>query len=87
MKALKPSARERKRYLLIKTTISKNKIEEIILEFIGIKGFSDASPFWIQKDILSINRESLNSIISSFAVSKEEIVVLKISGTLKGLKK
>tara|TARA_Y100000310_G_C19988936_1_gene493221 strand:+ start:366 stop:494 length:129 start_codon:yes stop_codon:yes gene_type:complete len=37
MKPLKPSHRERKRYLLIKgIDASLKKIEEVILEFVGV---------------------------------------------------
>ena len=40
MKSLKPSHREKKRYLLIKgKDANKKNIEEVILEFIGVLGW------------------------------------------------
>ncbi|MAG02911.1 hypothetical protein CMI42_06240 [Candidatus Pacearchaeota archaeon] len=91
MKPLKPSHRERKRYLLIKgKDANKNKIEKTILEFIGILGYAKASPQFISIEknriILAINRESLNEIKSSFITSNKDIQMIKVSGTLKGVK-
>ena len=49
MKPLKPSHRERKRYLLIKgKDVSKKNIEGAILEFIGVLGFAEASPQFVK---------------------------------------
>ena len=45
MKSLKPSHREKKRYLLIKGKDANKKIiEEVILDFIGGLGCAEASP-------------------------------------------
>ena len=60
MKSLKPSHREKKRYLLIKgKNADKKTIENIILEFIGILGYAEASPKIIKQSkdriILAIN--------------------------------
>jgi len=91
MKALRPSMKENKRYLLIKGTNIKQNVEKAILEFIGILGYAKASPKWIKingdKGILAINREAINEVRGSFAIYSEKIEVLKVSGTLKGLKK
>ncbi|MDP3966198.1 MAG: hypothetical protein Q8Q04_01565 [archaeon] len=85
MKPLIPSHREKRRYLLLKGKDTKKNAEEAIREFIGVLGLSEASPVWIKEDILSINRKSLDKVKASFAVYKEKIDVLKVSGTLKGL--
>ena len=91
MKALKPSMRENKRYLLIKGKNLKENIEKSILEFIGVFGMSKISLKWIKKEsdfsIISINREMLNSIRACFCVWPEKIIIEKVSGTLKSLKK
>lgn len=91
MKALKPSMREHKRYLKIVGENLKETIEKAILEFVGVLGFSKASPKFIRvgknSAIISINREALNEVRASFAVFNKEIIVKKVSGTLKGLGK
>lgn len=88
MKSLKPSARENKRYLLVKG--NPDNIEKAILEFVGVNGYSKASPAFIKKtkdsSIISINRESINDVRASLAIYKNKLEVTKVSGTLKGLK-
>ena len=91
MKALKPSLRENKRYLLVKGKNLKKNIEAAILEFIGVLGMSKTGLIWIKtgKDsaIIAVNRESVNHVRASLAVYHEKMSVEKVSGTLKGLKK
>ncbi len=87
MKALKPSMKERKRYLLLKGNNLKSNVEKSIKDFIGILGLSQASPKWIKTNILCINRKSLDHVKASFAVWPEKIEVLHVSGTLKALGK
>jgi RNase P/RNase MRP subunit POP5 len=91
MKSLKPSARENKRYLLVKGKNLKKNIEKSILEFIGVKGLADAGLVWIKSGsdsaIVSVNREALNSVRASLCVFSEKMSVEKVSGTLKGLGK
>ena len=86
MKPLKPSMREKKRYLKLSGKNLKKNVDKSILDFIGELGMSKASPKWIKPNILSINRGSLNHVRASFAVFPEKINVEKVSGTLKGLK-
>ena len=90
MKPLKPSHREKKRYLLISgTDASKKKIEEVILEFIGVLGYAKASPMFIKslkgKVIVSVNRGMVGEIRSAILISGKDLKVIKVSGTLKGL--
>ena len=91
MKALRPSMKENKRYLLVRGKNLKENIEKSILEFIGVLGMSKTGLGWIktEKDfaIIAVNREAVNNVRASFAVWPEEIRVEKVSGTLKGLKK
>jgi RNase P/RNase MRP subunit POP5 len=91
MKALKPSHREKKRYLLISGKDANEKnIQEAILKFIGILGYAKASPKIIKKTknkiILAINRKSLNKIRASLLLSGKEIKIEKISGVVNKLK-
>lgn len=86
MKPLKPSHKENKRYLLLEGKNLKKKIIFLLKNFSGDFGLSQASPRFIEKNILSINRESLDLVRASIALSKEKIKIIKVSGTLKGLK-
>lgn len=91
MKSLKPSHREKKRYLLIKgKDADKKNIEEAILEFIGVLGFAESSPSLIKngegKIILSINRASLDKVRASFLMSGKEMKIERVSGSIKKIK-
>jgi RNase P/RNase MRP subunit POP5 len=89
MKPLKPSMREKKRYLRIRGKVSE--AEEAVLEGIGTIGASKASFNWIKKGkdsgVISINRGSLDHVKACFALWPDKIVVERVSGTLKGLGK
>ncbi len=91
MKSLKPSAREKKRYLLIKGKNLKTNIQNAILDFIGFLGMSKCGLSWIKsgKDsaVICINREMVDSVRAGLCVFPEKISVEKVSGTLKGLRK
>ncbi len=91
MKPLKPSHREKKRYLLIKgTDTNKKNIEDCILEYIGVLGFAESSPQIIKSSanslIIVINRDSLDRVRASFFMSKKDIKIVKVSGAVKNLK-
>ena len=87
---IKPSAKIKHRYLLLQAK-SKKEIEKTILDYIGILGWAKASPTFIEtktkKIILSINRKSITNVRAAFEISPAKIKVIKVSGTLKGLKK
>jgi RNase P/RNase MRP subunit POP5 len=88
MKPLKPSHREKKRYLLVKGKDSdKKNIDESILEYIGVLGFAEASPQIVKTNkgsiVLAINRNSLDKIRASFVMSGKDISISKISGSVR----
>tara|TARA_Y100000310_G_scaffold224759_1_gene226633 strand:- start:1176 stop:1436 length:261 start_codon:yes stop_codon:yes gene_type:complete len=85
MKPLKPSFREKKRYLLLSGKFSRKDVEEAIMKYVGILGYAKASPRWISGKVLSINRGEINNVRGSFVLTKG-ISVSKVSGTLKGLR-
>jgi RNase P/RNase MRP subunit POP5 len=96
IKKLKKSMKERKRYILLrgdKNTELKKDIENLILDFVGVLGFSKTCLRWIEINenenygIISVNRESLELFKASLCLSPKNIEILGISGTLKGLKK
>ncbi|MDP2926495.1 MAG: hypothetical protein Q8N99_09015 [Nanoarchaeota archaeon] len=91
MKPLKPSHREKKRYIIFEgKDADKENIEKAILDFIGILGFAEARLKTLRtkdgKIIYSINRDSLNKIRASFLLSGKDIRIMKVSGNIKKLK-
>jgi len=91
MKPLKPSHREKKRYLLIKGKDADRKIiEETILEFIGVLGYAEACPQFIKnkgnKIILSVNRNAVDKIRASFLMSQKSLEIVRVSGSIKKLR-
>jgi RNase P/RNase MRP subunit POP5 len=92
MKPLIPSHKENKRYLIVKGRELKENIEKAILEFSGTKGMSKCGLSFISSDsnnnfaIICVNRESVDLVRASLAVFPEKMEILRVSGTLKGLK-
>ena len=91
MKPLKPSMREKKRYLLVRGKDPKENIEKALKDFLGVLGMSKLGLGWIktEKDsaIISINREMVDNIRASLVVWPEKLTVERVSGTLKGLRR
>ncbi len=89
MKPLKPSMREKKRYLLVKGKNPKENIEKALKDFLGILGMSKLGLGWIKSDktsaILSINRKGVDNVRAALVVWPEKMTVERVSGTLKGL--
>lgn len=85
MKPLKPSFREKKRYLLLSGKFTRKEAEKTIMRYIGVLGYSKASPMWISGKILAVNRKELEPVKASFTLNKA-INVAKVSGTLKSLR-
>jgi RNase P/RNase MRP subunit POP5 len=91
MKSLKPSMKENKRYLLVRGKNLDKNIEQAILDFTGVLGMSKTGFSFIKKEdnsaIISISREAVDSVRASLTVWPEKIEVVKVSGTLRGLRK
>ena len=89
MKLLKPSHREKKRYLFLTgKDVTKENIDNCILEFIGVLGYAEASPKLLKNEkglILAVNRKSIDKIRTSFLMSEKDIKIAKVSGTIKKL--
>ena len=90
MKSLKPSMREKKRYLLVKGKNLRENVDKAILDFIGILGMSKAGLEFIKSGpdsaVIAINRKSVDHVRASFAVWPDKIDVERVSGSLKKLK-
>jgi RNase P/RNase MRP subunit POP5 len=86
---LNQSMRAKKRYLLL-NSIPKKDIEKAILDYIGILGWAKAEPNFVSlgnKIILAVSRKEVENVRAAFEASNLGIKVLKVSGTLKGVKK
>ncbi len=95
---IKPSLRENKRYLMMSIWGGReDAIEEIkkaIKDFLGSFGYDKANPKFIQIEekegkaeiILAVNREELDNIRAAICLAKRQIVVRRVSGTLKKLR-
>lgn len=90
MRALKPSAREKKRYLLVKGNNLKTNIEKAVLDFVGVLGLSKCGLSFVKSSgnsaVICVNREAVNSVRASLCVFKDKMEVERVSGTIKGLK-
>ncbi len=81
-----PSLRERKRYLLLETKVTKEDVEKAIIEYIGSLGYGKTGLNFVKKNTIAINRETINKVRAAFAIYSKPIKVLAVSGTLKGLR-
>ncbi|MFH1291261.1 MAG: hypothetical protein ABIH79_01765 [archaeon] len=85
---LKPSARDKRRYFLVRTT--NEKVESAILEYIGVLGFAKSAYMKINtKDfperlVGSCLTKSLENVRTALALAG--IKIENVSGTLRGLK-
>ena len=91
MKKLKPSNRINFRYLLLDAK-SREQVEKIVLDYLGILGWAKANPRFVNSGkikniILAINRKEIDNVRAAFEICTENIKVLKVSGTLKGLER
>ncbi len=82
---LKPSQRDKRRYLLISGT--SEKVEEAILEYLGVLGMAESAYKFVKrldgKIVGSVKREMLERVKASLAF--KDLSVEKVSGTLKSL--
>lgn len=85
---LRPSARDKRRYFLVKS--SNVKVEDAILEYIGVLGFAKSVYMKVNtkdfpgKLVGSCMTKSLEDVRAALALTG--IRIEKVSGTLKGLK-
>jgi len=91
MKSLKPSMREKKRYLFVKGKNLRKNIEKAVLEFVGVLGLSKTGLDFIKSDknsaVICVNRKAVDMVRASLVIFPEKISVERVSGTLKGLRK
>ncbi|GBE20132.1 MAG TPA: hypothetical protein ENG87_04835 [Candidatus Pacearchaeota archaeon] len=89
MKPLKPSMREKKRYLLVRGKTVQEDIEQAIVDFMGTLGVSIAGLSWIEKGkdyaIIAVNRETVNQVRAALTVWPEKMTVERVSGSVKNM--
>jgi RNase P/RNase MRP subunit POP5 len=86
----KASERLRRRYLLLENA-GKEEIEKVILDYIGILGWAEAAPEFVNAGgkniVLAVNRKAIDKIRAAFEIAEKKIKVKKVSGTIRGLAK
>ncbi len=102
MKSLKPSAREKTRYLLFEISVknkerAKKLIKDAIYDFIGNLGYSKANPKIMDmkldtkngkiRGILTVNRKQVNNIRAALCIAKKQILIKRVSGSIKTIRK
>ena len=60
-------------------------MENAILKFIGILGYGRAGISFPTANILAVNREELNKVQAALILGR--IKILRVSGTIKGVRK
>jgi hypothetical protein len=87
---LRPSARDKRRYFLVRA--SNAKVEDAILDYIGVLGFAKSAYLEVRGSKVSASRgyvigsclvKSLDDIRAGLALAGMRIE--KVSGTLRGL--
>lgn len=84
----KPSDKVQRRYVLIDSE-NKDKVEDLLKEYLGVLGFAKASPLFLKskdgKIILAVLRKEVDNVRAGFEMSKEKIKIIRVSGTIDGL--
>ncbi len=87
MAAFSSTERIKRRYLLVKGR--RESIEKAILDYLGILGWARAAPVFLpaheEKCVVAVERKELVHIRAALALAPEELKVMRVSGTLKGL--
>lgn len=81
--------RSNRRYILVQTS-DKKEIERAILDYVGILGAAKMKLLFVEEKngyvILSVEREEVENLRASIECSSIEAKVLKVSGTIKGVR-
>ncbi len=84
-KSLKPSLREKKRYILLEANVNREDAEKAILDYIGILGYGKAGIGWVGNNVIAVNRQQADKVKAALLLAG--IKAKRVSGTLKGLGK
>lgn len=85
----------KRRYLLIDTP-SKEAVEKALLHALGTLGTAAAAPLFVEmwkkqegagNIVLAIDRKEVERVRTALELAKQPLHVLKVSGTLKGLRR
>ncbi len=86
---LPSSARTKRRYLRV--VGSRDQIEHALMTHLGTLGWSRAAPLFItvrriRETVVSIDRASLDAVRAALELSPEKLKVVRVSGTIEGLR-
>lgn len=90
MKSVNASSKIKRRYLLVKAE-NRESVQKALLEGLGTLGMAKAMVVFVtvkgrEKELVfSVERDALDSVRAVFELAREEIQILRVSGTIKGL--
>ena len=84
-KKLKPTLREKKRYLFLEGDFNKKDVETAILDYLGVLGYAKTGLHFVKKKVIAVNREEVDKVRAALALYPKLIKVRKVSGSLKKL--
>jgi len=82
----KPSHKIQRKYILFSIK-DKERINKILSDYLGILGLAKASPMFVDDNILAVSSKEVDNVRAAVEMSSENIKILRVSGTLKGLSK
>jgi len=90
MTRLPSSMRINRRYVSILRG-DKEVVERALLSGLGTLGWAKAAPLFVTIEgsknvVLSIDRGSLDAVRAAFELAPQKIVIIRVSGTIKGLR-
>ena len=80
-KYLRPTLREKKRYILFETKRDEKYIKKILLEFLGEYGYGKAGIIFVKPNIIRVSTKWKDQTITALGLIKD-LKILKISGIL-----
>ncbi len=88
MSAFPPTSRIKRRYLLVKG--KREDVERALLDYVGLLGWSRAAPLFLPMNnghcICAVDRKELVHVRAALALATETLDVVRVSGTLDGLR-
>ena len=88
---MRPTLREKRRYMLLEFNGRKEEVIRCVKEFLGDLGSAKANPEFVKSGkkwaVLKVERKFVDDVRASFVLSPFPIKVIKVSGTIKKIRK
>jgi len=80
-KYLRPTLREKKRYILFTTKANKDKVKEVLFSFLGTYGYGKAGIIFVKDNVIRVSTKWKDQVITALGLIKD-LKIIKISGIL-----